>query len=753
MAQAQLSPVVRHLRRLAGASPLHEQSDAQLLQHFLLHRDEAAFTALVERHGRLVLSVCRGVLHHEQDAEDAFQATFLVLARQAGSIRRTEAVGSWLYRVAHRIATKAGTAMARRRAHERRPDRLPAGEPSSEAAWRELQEVLREEVDRLPEKYRAPFVLCCLEGNSGAEAARQLGWKEGTVTGRLTLARKRLQERLARRGITLAALLCGLAVTREVNATLPRILVEQAAQAAVRVVEHGLVAGVVSEPVAALAEGTIAGSKLKTASLLLLALGVLAAGAGALTRPEAAAQPKQPVVQDIARPPAQPRPAPILEEKGETVTINGRVLGPDGKPVTGAEVYVGWFYGYALPWFPPTVKPLRPKESATSGPDGRFRLTFTQAEGFAAISNGFQKPWRRTQIVVAARGYGPGSLWLESVKGELTPWLVADDVPIRGRVLDLQGRPVPGARVRLAYLTFGRDYLSVDAWAGLPEFVTTDRDGHFVLTGVGRDRVAHLHVEGPTIEHKIVEVSTAVKAGRVEVVVGPTKPIIGTIHDRDTGKPLAGVVVSGNREAYRDGVRAVTDDQGRYRLVGLPKAKSYELTVAPQAEQSYLGRVWQVADSEGLKPITANFALRRGVPVRVRIVDQATGKPVRGVLLYGPLRDNPLYSESEDQGGYFPTPTFRAWRFPGKDHTFEFAAYPGPGVFFAFVQSEETPYQKAVLDRADRQRGYADDGGKDPWTMGFLRLAEGYRIINPEPAEKTVTIDIPVRPNKATPKK
>ncbi len=767
MAQARLGPVVRQLRRIAGSPSLHEQSDVQLLQHFVLHRDEAAFAALVERHGRLVLGVCRGVLRHEQDAEDAFQETFLVLARQAASIRHTEAVGSWLYRVAYRIATKAGTAMAKRRAHERPADLVSAREPSSEAAWRELQGVLRAELDRLPEKYRAPFVLCCLEGKSGAEAARQLGWKEGTVTGRLTLARRQLQERLARRGITLAAVLCGLAVTREATAALPRVLVENTAQAAVQVLEQGLVVGVVSEPIAALAESATAPmtvSKLKLATLLLLAVGVVVAGTGVLTRPEAAAQqsPKErktPVAEAAPSGASQPRPAPVLEETGNSVTINGRVLGPDGKPIPGAEIYVGWFYGYALPWFPPTVPPLRPKEGATSGPDGRFHLRFTQAESYAAMHNAFQKPWRRTQIVVAARGYGPGWLWLESVKGELTPRLVKDDVPIHGRILDLQGHPVAGARVRLAYLTSGKDYLSVDSWAGLPEFVTSDRDGRFVFTGVGRDRVAHLHVEGPTIEHKIVAVSTAATVGgkpadhaTVEVVVGPTKPIVGTIRARDTGKPLAGVVITGNQEAYRAGVRAVTDDQGRYRLVGLPKAKSYELTVSPGAGLNYLGRVWQVADSEGLKPITADFELRRGVPVRFRIVDQATGKPVRGAVLYGPLRDNPLYAESEDHGGYFPTPTFREWRFPGKDHTFEVVAYPGPGVFFALVSADGVAYERAVLDPADRQRGYGP-GGKDPLTMGFLGVSEGYHIINPDSTDRTVTFDIAVRPGKAAPKK
>src|SRR5262249_17782619 len=160
-----------------------EVSDRELLQRFLAGREERAFAALLRRHGPLVWSVCWQVLHHRQDAEDAFQATFLLLARQAGSIRKTTAVASWLYRVAQRVARKGGKNMPRRRTQERQVERRGVRPPEAEAAWRELQAVLTEELERLPEKYRAPFLLCCLEGKSGPEAARQLGWKEGTVTG------------------------------------------------------------------------------------------------------------------------------------------------------------------------------------------------------------------------------------------------------------------------------------------------------------------------------------------------------------------------------------------------------------------------------------------------------------------------------------------------------------------------------------------------------------------------------------------
>src|SRR5262249_16857739 len=142
MTQASLGPVLGHIRRLAGAQRMRDLTDAQLLQRFAAQREETAFAALVERHGRLVLRVCRDVLRQEQDAEDAFQATFLVLARKAASIQKSEAVGSWLYRVAHRIAEKARVDMARRRLREREAGAQFVRSAPSDAAWRELQEVL-----------------------------------------------------------------------------------------------------------------------------------------------------------------------------------------------------------------------------------------------------------------------------------------------------------------------------------------------------------------------------------------------------------------------------------------------------------------------------------------------------------------------------------------------------------------------------------------------------------------------------------
>jgi RNA polymerase sigma factor (sigma-70 family) len=224
MSQGQLDTVLRHLRRVAWPGASGGVSDARLLERYASGRDEGAFAALVSRYGRLVRSVCWRVLRHEQDADDAFQATFLVFASKAGSIRENTSVGSWLYGVAFRTAMNAKRVRTRQAREERSAGRRADAGPMSETALREIQFILDDEVSRLPEKYRAAFVLCCLEGKGRAEAAAQLGWKEGTVSGRLARARVELQRRLTRRGVALSAALCAAAVAPQAGAAVPSLL-------------------------------------------------------------------------------------------------------------------------------------------------------------------------------------------------------------------------------------------------------------------------------------------------------------------------------------------------------------------------------------------------------------------------------------------------------------------------------------------------------------------------------------------------
>ena len=210
MPTSPLAPLLQHLRR--AASPTDGGlTDGQLLEAFVTARDEAAFEALVRRHGPMVLGVCCRILRDTHDAEDAFQATFLVLARKAGSIHKQPSVGSWLYGVAYRISRQAQRRLARqgRREHPRpealpeRPDPYP--EPGQEVSLREALAILDEELGRLPEKFRAPVVLCYLQGKTNEEAARELGCPAGTVFSRLSRGREMLRHRLTRRGMVLSA--------------------------------------------------------------------------------------------------------------------------------------------------------------------------------------------------------------------------------------------------------------------------------------------------------------------------------------------------------------------------------------------------------------------------------------------------------------------------------------------------------------------------------------------------------------------
>jgi C-terminal peptidase prc len=308
VSQGQLHVVVRHLRRLAGDTA-PDATDRQLLERFSAGRDEAAFAALVERHGPLVWGVCRRALRHQQDAEDAFQATFLVLARRAGTVRWRDSVRNWLYEVASRLSAEARVKAARRRLHEGRAAAQARTETLPDDAARELGAVLDEELRRLPPRLRAPLLLCYLEGRTSDQAARELSWSLRTLQRRLAQGRELLRMRLTRRGLTLSAALLAPALGR--SADVPALLAITTIKTAVAFAAG---AGAVPARAAALAHGMLRGmvmTRVKFAAVLLLVLGTIT-GVGVLTY--------QPFGNSAAaEPPAQPRQTkPAGKEEGGT---------------------------------------------------------------------------------------------------------------------------------------------------------------------------------------------------------------------------------------------------------------------------------------------------------------------------------------------------------------------------------------------------------------------------------------------------
>lgn len=286
-----LQTIIRHLH---GPALPHDLSDGQLLDRFLARRDESAFELLVRRHGPMVLGVCRRVLRHTQDVEDAFQATFVVLVRRAHAVVPRENVANWLYGVAYRTALKARALAARRRVREREVVEMPETEAAGRERLAELEQRLDRELSALPDAYRMAIILCDLEGKTRKEAAKQLGWAEGTVASRLARGRSLLASRLSRQGMMVpAGVLAAALAERAAACGLPPMLVADTIRAGLA--STGLAAaGALPANVAALSEGvlrTMLLNKIKIATAVLVACALLGIGGVAVSQRAQAEKP------------------------------------------------------------------------------------------------------------------------------------------------------------------------------------------------------------------------------------------------------------------------------------------------------------------------------------------------------------------------------------------------------------------------------------------------------------------------------
>jgi RNA polymerase sigma factor (sigma-70 family) len=295
MATSQTTKAVQHLRRAALLQDGAGLTDGELLGCFVEHRDDAAFAALVRRHGPMVWNVCRRVLGNHQDAEDAFQAAFLVLVRKAASVVPREMVANWLYGVAHQTALKARATAAKRRVRERQVMAMPEPPVVEQDPWNDLQPLLDAELSRLPDEYRAAIVLCDLEGKTRKDAARQLSLPEGTVGSRLARARGMLAKRLVRHGLALSGgAFAAVLSQKAASASVPSTVMASTIRAA-NLFAAGRVAasGAISAHAAALTEGVLKAMLLRKLKKAVLALGLLAimiCGGGVLLDRTAAGQ-------------------------------------------------------------------------------------------------------------------------------------------------------------------------------------------------------------------------------------------------------------------------------------------------------------------------------------------------------------------------------------------------------------------------------------------------------------------------------
>jgi len=335
MATGQLQGALRRLTRWASAG---DTTDGQLLERFLARNDEDAFRTLVERHGPMVLGVCRRLLRNNHDAEDAFQATFLVLARKAASVAPRELVGNWLHGVAWRTALKARVALARRQSKEQPMSTEPDSPAPTDPDLHDLGPLLDSELQRLPDATRALLVLCDLEGRSRKEAAGQLGLPEGTLSSRLARARAALAQRLTRRGVALTGATVTMALSHgAASASVPVPLVAATARAACAVAAgETALAGLVPAHVAALSQGVIHAMfmrKLQSVAVWLVATGIL--GGGVVVTHQAFADKPQPA--DVPPKKAAADPAPAKEKKPEAAeSVQGTIteINADKRTIT-----------------------------------------------------------------------------------------------------------------------------------------------------------------------------------------------------------------------------------------------------------------------------------------------------------------------------------------------------------------------------------------------------------------------------------
>ncbi len=768
MTSTVLQSLVRELRQAAEARQFEALPDAELLERFRATGDPDAFEAIVRRHGASVLSACRSVLTSHADVEDAFQATFVVLLRSAPAIRKGQSLSGWLWGVAHRVALNAlRAALRRQRAEQRQPAPTSAGPDPS---WREACAVLHEELDGLPDEYRLPLLLCYLHGKTRDEAARQLGIREAVLHGRLERGRRRLRARLTRRGVTPSAGLLSWVVNSVPAGGPPETLVRLTLEAAA--------AGRVPVQIAALVHG--ATPSMTTGKITLLAALVLAAGliAGIANAPISGSTAGPTPV--AAQPTPEANPAePAQEPQDKPLEMKGQVIDPEGKPVAGAKVVVVPFTGKENGFAPVEAPDL-------TGAEGRFRFQVPVAKVYHAK---YEMPV--PALVATAPGYFPAWEYGREGFADVTLRLARADARVTGRVVSLEGKPVPNATVRVTTvlaptaatldpwlaavkarkkegaLALEQEFLPneirADVLPGVTLKAATDADGRFELAGYGQDRVLRAVIEGPTIvsrevrfvtrDVETVQMSTHGRENlpgatpyygtRGTHAAAPTRPVAGVVRDQATRRPLAGVVIKSYTMAPHARIgeqfhaQATSDAEGRFTLLGMPKGEGNTVVAIPGEKEAYVPVHCGVPDPPGFGPVPIEIALVPGVWIEGTVKDKRTGKPVRmAEVQYHPdvfenrtVKSVPGLGDNYDSHHRYHVVATRA------DGKFRVLGLPGKGYVYARA------HDRQYLAASDR----SDEGGDTRDLMPTLPHSESARNWH-----AVYRVDVPEKPGPFT---
>jgi RNA polymerase sigma factor (sigma-70 family) len=622
MAIESASQSIREIRALYALGRTGSLTDGHLVERFL-ERDgperEDAFAALVQRHGPMVLGVCRRMLppSGQADADDAFQAVFLVLARRAPGVRRFEDLRSWLYGVAVRTASEARRRAARQRARERAAMDQSRTISAVDDGRAELLALLDEEIDRLPKRYRDPLMLCELEGRSRADAARQLALREGTLSSRLARGRSLLRDRLARRGLALGSGLFTAFLSQPASAAVPAPLADTTVRLAVQFTAGAAAAGTVPPAISSLAEGMLQMISLAKLKLILVAAMTLGAAACLTAGLAWAALPRGGAVPLASQ---TPGPVPKAEDKAKEhqsprSEVHGVVVDELGQPVAGAEVLANAF----------TIGATR----ATTNQDGTFALSIQrpQVDGTSLLarSAGGQRlgNFIYGTFLTVASADAPARIVLKPAREVTVRVADADKAPVIGA-----GVEAAGTWSVLASETTGPDgtaRLRIPADARVEWIVALKQHRGFEYAEFGQsDDRARSSAGAPATElpDSVSLVLARGRTARIKAV------------DRD-GKPLAGVGFVPwllHREGRRSSVNyssvtlaATTGADGIANFDWLPPWKGL-LQFWPVADELAHRRVVVEEGEAG----TVTTKMSRTQAIRGRVL-RADGSPLPGV--------------------------------------------------------------------------------------------------------------------------